>query len=209
MRDVGNEIAPGFFHPLNFRLIMEHGNRTASGHRRSGNVEHTPRENLGGIRHGHVTLVQRVLHRRQDLGVTQRLHQRRSQTQSAGQQAFHALVGPQHASVRRNRNHSFLHRVQQSFQRLAAVLKSAESVLQLARCLIERRGDVRNFVRRLLLNARRKVTRGDTFGEVGDADQPAADGIRRHHRKEHRDKGRDQRRFQQVTPNVAICLPDR
>ena len=99
------------------------------------------------------------------------------------------------------------------FSRVSSVWRlfssGAKSVLQLARRLVERRGHMRDFVGRFLLNTRRKVAGRDPLGEVGDAHQPAADGVRRNEGEQHGEQRRDQCRFQQITADAAIGLPDR
>ena len=153
MRDVGDEIAPGFFHPLDLRLVVQHGDSASARHGSGGQIEDAPGENLGGARRGHVAGVQSVLYGAQNLRVARRLHQRFSQAYPAGQQAFHALIRPQDAPIRGHGDDRLLHGVQQRLQGLAAVLQGTESVFQLAGGLIEGRRHVRDFVGRIFLDS--------------------------------------------------------
>ncbi len=127
---------------------------------------------------------QSILHGGENFRIANRLHQGSSQTNSAGQQALHALIRPENALVLRDRDHRFLHRVQQRLQRLTAVFHSAKTFFQLARGFVERRGHVSNFVARLFLNSRRQIAGGDSLGEIGNAHQPAANRLSCYERKQ-------------------------
>ncbi len=150
VRDVGNKIAARFLHPLGLGKITQHGHRAAAGHGRGGHVEGASRQDGCGPRGKHLACFTCVPHRGQEIGIANGLDQRSVLARVLRDQFVHGLVRPLHAIVGADGDDGILHAVEQGFELALAGLQSGETFFQMAGGLVQRGGDLSDFVRRTL-----------------------------------------------------------
>src|SRR5580765_7023031 len=75
VRNVGDKIAAGFFHAFSLSEVAEDGDGAAAGHWRSGYVEGSAWENGRRPGGGYFAQLTGLMHRRQEIGVTDGLDQ--------------------------------------------------------------------------------------------------------------------------------------
>ena len=74
MGDIGDEIAPRLFHPLDVGLIVQYGDRATAGHGSSGHVEDAAGKILAARAMVTSRVVEGILHRSQNFRIAHRLH---------------------------------------------------------------------------------------------------------------------------------------
>ena len=174
VRDVGDKVATRLLHSLGFGKVAQHRHGAAARHGCSGDIE-GPSGNDGrspGSKHS--ARLARSSHRSQEIRIANGLHQGGIFARALRNQFVHGLVGPLHAIIGTDRDDGVLHAVEQGFELMLAGLQRGKAFFQMAGGLVERGGNLADFVLRSFLDARRQVSGSDPVGETARCAASAA-----------------------------------
>src|SRR5579864_8143311 len=173
MRDVGDEIAPCFFHALDFGDVMEHGDNATIGQRLRRKRKRAPAGKGSDNRAFPPLGLQSGVQRSEKIRMPQQFNHRRADAHALMENATDRLIGPANFHVRGNGNHSVSHAVEQSFQFRAALTHGGKIFFQTPRSAVQGHSHLAYFVSAGYGNARGKISGSNLPGETHNAAQAA------------------------------------
>ena len=193
MGDVGHEVPAGRLRALDFRDVVQHGDRAPTGHGSGVDLKDFSRGNGDGAPPAGLALGEGRAHRGQDLGIANGMHQGAALLHRAERDPLHDGIAPAHLSLRVDGDDRLLHAVQQRGQFAAAAFQGMKAVLQAAGGDVERMGDGGNLIQIALFHPGRQIAGGDAIGEDHDAGQALGGPLRQQCRQQGRHHQREQR----------------
>ena len=209
VRDVGDEIAPGFFHTLGLGEIAQHSHCSAPRHGSRGDVKGPAGDDGDRTGRGHGVFLGSSLNGGQKVGVANAVNDGRVQTVRRWEKTVHAAICPLDAAVGADRDHGILHAIQQSFEFALTGLHAREAFFQTASSLVESGRYLPDFVAGRGGDPGGKVSARNTLGKSHNPAQAPGDvlgsrGCHNHGKQERGQRSPTQRSHNRVAGGLDL-----
>src|SRR5256885_11568400 len=202
MRDIRDKVTARFFDAFDFRDVMEDSYGAALWQRGDGDVKCAAGDKRLRLGSCDLVLFQSLIQRVQEVGITNSFDSRHTGAGLDWQKSPHQAAGPLKFLLGREGDYAVLHAVEQRLQLAATAFKRTEALFQFSRGLVERGGNLRDFVEGILGDACGEVAGGNLLRETHNALQTCRNRLRCEPRDDTGQQQRERGVLQQRSANL-------